>query len=106
MAVKITPITPDVVQEKFLEEIPDFIISTVNSLIIKNWNQTEKCAKIKQEEILEKVLQLGNISSEEIFKKHWFDFEDIYRNVGWIVEYDKPLYYETYPATFTFKKKE
>jgi hypothetical protein len=30
------------------------------------------------------------------------DIEPIYREAGWIVEYDKPAYCENYDANFTF----
>jgi hypothetical protein len=40
-----------------------------------------------------------------IFDKHYLDVEDIYRGVGWIVEYDRPGYSEGYEPYFTFRKK-
>jgi len=42
----------------------------------------------------------------DIFEKNFLDFESVFRNVGWSVEYDKPGYCESYDAFFTFKKKK
>lgn len=34
--------------------------------------------------------------------QHWLNFEGAYRRAGWKVEFDKPGYNESYPATFKF----
>lgn len=41
----------------------------------------------------------------KVYEEHWLDVEDCYRAIGWAVNYDKPAYNETYPATFEFSKK-
>ena len=42
---------------------------------------------------------------QKIYDQGWLDFEPLYREVGWNVEYDKPAYYEHYDAYFKFTKK-
>lgn len=37
-----------------------------------------------------------------VFANKWLDIEDIYREQGWRVDYDKPAYNENYQASFTF----
>lgn len=93
--LKVKPITPDEV----VHEIPDVIIEVVNDLIREKWNGQK--SHILQEEILERL----SIPRDEIFDKHWLDFEHIYREAGWHVIYDKPGWNENYKAFFDFTKK-
>ncbi len=100
----IKPIRP----EEVTYNIPDFVIKAVNFLIQEKWNGEE--AIIKQDEIM------GLISSNdpdddkpsrrEIYDRHWLDFEDLYREAGWFVMFDKPAYNENYDAYFQFKKQK
>ena len=99
----IKPISPDEV--KII--IPDFIIQAVNHLIKEKWDGDK--SNIKQDEIIERVIDPHNPNAptrNEIFSKHWLDFEDIYRKAGWIVDYYKPSYgEESFAAYFIFKKQ-
>jgi hypothetical protein len=99
----VNPIKP----EEVVHTIPDFIIEAVNTLIKKKWDG--KKALIKQDDILA-IVSSNNEDSDKpsrrtIFDNNWLDFEDIYREVGWKVEYDKPAYNESYDAYFKFTKK-
>lgn len=98
----IEPISPNDIK-KF---IPDFIIETVNKLIIEKWDGDK--AIILQDDIMNIVSSNdaddGKPSRREIFDKGWLDFEPLYREKGWDVEYDKPAYNEFYKARFIFKK--
>ena len=93
--MKVKPITPDEVAH----EIPDVIIEVVNTLIKEKWNGQK--AHILQDEILLRL----SIPRDEVFEKHWLDFEPIYREAGWHVIYDKPGFNENYKAFFDFTKK-
>jgi len=95
----IKPISPN----EITPLIPDFVINVVNRLLQKKWNGTS--AIILQETIINEIINdQPNISREEIFDNGWLNFEDIYRKVGWDVEYDKPGYCESYKAYFKFTK--
>jgi len=84
--------------------IPDSIIGCVNEMISSEWDG--KQARIEQKDLLKKVLEKDKtLDSDEIFDKHFFDFEDIFRKCGWVVEYDRPGYNESYEAYFIFRKK-
>jgi hypothetical protein len=101
----IQPITPQEVVAKKLEQIPDVVIQVFNNLIAKNFNGSE--AKIKQNDVIDAIrTEDETISKSMIFDNHWLDVEDIYRKLGWTVEYDKPAYNEDYAPhfIFTFKK--
>lgn len=99
----IKPITPAEVQHI----IPDFIIEAVNKLIQEKWDGEE--AVIKQDEIMEIVASDDpddpRPTHDEVYDKRWLDFEPLYRKAGWIVDFEKPAYCETFDAYFTFKKK-
>lgn len=100
----VEPISPSDVK-KF---IPDFIIETVNKLIVEKWDGDE--AVILQDDIMDIVSSNDpdndKPSRQEVFDKGWLDFEPLYRERGWSVEYDKPGFNESYKAKFIFKPKK
>ena len=106
---EIKPITPDEVEKERRNNIPDFVIEAVNKLLKKKWDGKE--AIIKQDEIIAEMkpcwtsMENGVRFRPKVFSNHWLDFEDIYRDNGWNVEYDKPAYCESYDAYFKFTKK-
>ena len=99
----VEPISPSDVK-KF---IPDFIIETVNKLIVEKWDGDK--AIILQDDIMDIVssnyTNINKHSRREVFDKVWLDFEQLYRKKGWDVEYDGPRYNGFYKARFIFKKK-
>lgn len=96
------PVSPD---DIIIPDIPDFVIDIVNSLIAQNYQSRGKMSVLKQCDIIEKIdAHIKTIGLD--FDIKWLDFEELYRNVGWSVEYDGPGYNESYEATFKFTKKE
>jgi hypothetical protein len=103
----IKPITPnEVVSHKTNVVIPDYVFEAFNYLISKNFRNGS--ATIKQNEVIERIISAHSetITREYLFDNHFLDVEDVYREAGWRVEYDKPAYCETYEASFKFTKKE
>ena len=101
----IEPITPDEIGAAKANTFPDFVIESVNALIAANY--TNGRANFTQKAVISEMLERagGKLKRTEIFEKGYLNFEEIYRDRGWKVEYDKPAYYETYDANFTFRKK-
>ena len=101
----VEPISPSDVK-KF---IPDFIIETVNKLIVEKWDGDK--AIILQDDIMDIVSSndpdIDKPSRREVFDKGWLHFEPLYREKGWDVEYDEHRYNGFYEmkARFIFKKK-
>ena len=95
------PITPDEVVAAKRVAIPDAVFDAFNALIAKHWGGGS--SSFQQKEIVS-VLEDRGISSNEIFNNYYLDVEDIYREAGWLVEFDQPGFNETYEATFTFRK--
>ena len=98
------PIAPkDMIRLKS-ELIPEKVIEVWNDVIVSNWDGFK--AHFKQDEVVEALLYRGVAATRsEIFENSWLDVEEIYREKGWKVTYDKPGYNETYSAFFVFKEK-
>jgi hypothetical protein len=102
----IKPISPkDVVTAK-QESMPDNVIEAFNELIAEKWNGSS--STVKQADAVERIIKKFGWDKEqedELWDDNWLDVEPIFRKAGWKVEYDKPGFNESYPATYTFKKK-
>jgi hypothetical protein len=95
----VIPISPMLVKEN---NIPDEVVETVNELIMRKW----RCGRavIFQNEIIEILENKMKITRQEIFNNRYLDFENLFREYGWNVEYDKPHYTDNNEAMFIFKK--
>lgn len=106
----IKPISPVEAENKHRGTIPDSIINAFNKLIIKHYKPISKEAVVKQDEVLDMVCEdpdSGMLTKDEIFDNHWLDIEDIYREQGWKVKYDKPGYNEeSFKPYFEFSVKK
>jgi len=96
-------ITPAEVEQRAKSEIPEEIIETINNLLIKK-TRYGRCTLLRKD-ILAEIKNMHNITSTTIFENGWMDIEPLYRDAGWIVEYDKPGYNENYGAKFIFTAK-
>lgn len=97
----IEPIKPSEV----FETIPDFVIEIVNEFILKEWDGEQ--SSILQKDIVNEIITRypgkEDITSQTVYSNHWLDFENLYRQAGWEVEYNKPSF--CYEPIFIFKKK-
>jgi hypothetical protein len=50
------------------------------------------------------LLVKKGLKKQQIFDDNLLDVEEVYEKAGWKVEYDKPAFNESYPATFTFRR--
>ena len=78
-------------------------METFNEFITEKWNGSS--STFKQCDLVKVIREKLKLKPNDhvIFDKHWLDVEDIFRDAGWRVYYDKPGYNETYDATFEFK---
>lgn len=109
------PITPAEARQQALDSIPEFVIEAVNKMIVKNMSPNSDEVTILQDEIIDQIeiegermqaWKTGGFKRGRVFNEHWLDFENIFRQAGWNVEYDKPAYCEDYKANFKFKAKK
>jgi hypothetical protein len=95
----VRPITPTEAAEVHKDNIPPEVLAIVNRILAEDVKSSRII--IKQKDIVQELVN-GGLDREEIFAKHWLDFEDIYRDAGWTVGYDKPAYNEDYEPYFEF----
>jgi hypothetical protein len=101
MTDKVSPVRPDEVAKEKEKTFPDAVLESFNQLIIQKFSGGR--ATISQDDIVALMVEKG-LDRTEIFKRGWLDVERVYQAAGWEVEYDKPGFNESYPATFTFKR--
>lgn len=111
----VKPITPEEAGVKKVEDMPNFVITAFNEIIIKNLANGTSHFKLK--EVADHMRELhsknnggflmDNVSFDKhAEKEHWYDVEPFYRKAGWKVEYDGPGFNESYDATYTFTRKK
>ena len=84
-------------------KIPKEIIKIFNDLILEDFTGTH--AKVMQEAVIKKIIEVLGAKREEIFANHWLDVEPLFEEAGWEVTYDKPAYCETYEPSWEFSKE-
>ena len=94
----IEPIRPHEVEDTAIK--PDDVIQVFNELIKKYWDGTQ--AIFEQVEAARLIAERMNVEQKVLFENKHLDIEYVYRRAGWVVEYDKPGYNESYSPTFTF----
>lgn len=97
------PIKPSDIATAKQTAIPEVVIEVINNLLALKFSNGR--ATIYQKDIVNSLLKNGDISKDEIFNLGYLNFEEIYREQGWKVTYDKPGYGESYDAFFEFKVK-
>lgn len=103
------PISPQEAQSLSVTSIPAEIFEAINSLLIERTGPSSKEVTLKQDLILTRYNEIciqKNVTPlkwSEIFEKKYLDIEHLYEKAGWSVEYDKPVWNETYDAFFVFK---
>jgi len=103
----VKPYSPTDVKKNASVHFPDEVFSAVNELLCKHFRNGY--AVINQNDILSLIIEKYNqnhpnkqITRQDVFAAEWLNFEEIYRDVGWTVVYDKPGYDESYEPTFEF----
>lgn len=96
----IQPIKPGEVVGAKIQQFPDKVIDSFNTLIAQKFVDGQSC--VLQDDVVALMVQLG-LDREEIFTKGWLNVEGVYRKAGWVVSYDKPGFNESYLSSFTFR---
>jgi hypothetical protein len=112
-ATKVAPITPAQAMDVRIETFDENMIRAVNNLIQLNLKVTSSYveSRAKQKEIFAEYCKITGFENttalhQQLLDRHVFDFEDLYRDKGWKVEYHKPDYTEShYDAYFVFSMK-
>lgn len=107
--MSIKPISPQEALDLKISAIPDEIVEAVNQMLSEKMTTYGRVVLL-QKDICDRARQLfaqrgQAVTSSEIYDKKWMDFEPLFRDAGWKVEYDKPAYCESYEPNFTFSRK-
>ena len=104
----VKPLSPEEVGlEKKTKISSSPMIETFNKLLVKNFRVGGTSVTLLQKDIINAFLQENpSYTRERIFEEHILDFEEIFRDAGWKVYYDRPAYYETYEPSFEFTAKK
>ncbi len=96
------PVTP---QDAFetAAGIPPRVLKVWNKLILKGRNGNSSV--VFQSDALEALAAEMDVPRSQVLEEGWLEIEPAFESAGWNVEYDKPGYNESYPATFTFTRK-
>ena len=96
----INPITPKEASVSKLQNLPEQVIETWNTIIATNLRGN--VAIVKQNLIVSALCGAMECTRNMVFNSGWLEIESLYRKAGWKVVYDKPGYNEDYEAYFTF----
>ena len=97
-------IKPGDIAKTKADMFPEKVIDAWNKLIAKRF--TAGRARVTQEEAMQMLIPLTpNGDRREVYDEGWLDIEEVYREQGWGVKFDKPGYCETYEPYFVFTAK-
>lgn len=97
------PLKADEVEDAKSASIPPEVFEVFNDLITKDLSGGQ--AVVKQDDVVAALVSRMEVTRQVIFDNGWLNVEHAYEKAGWHVEYDKPGFNESYPATFTFTKR-
>ena len=98
------PISPSECAKQQMNNLPDQVIACWNRVIAEHFNG--RSSTFKQDEIVQALMDEMKVTRERVFaNQSWLNVEPLYEVAGWMVEYDRPAYNESYPATFRFTSK-
>ena len=95
------PITPSEAIKAKTQAIPSEVFQVFDELIVRNLDLDGQ-AMVDQYEAVTMIAERMKIHRSVVFANNWMDVEEAYRQAGWLVEYDKPAYYENYKAYYMF----
>ena len=95
------PITPAEAMKAKTQAIPPEVFEVFDELITRDISLTGT-AMVDQDEAVTMIASKLNIHRSVVFANKWMDVEEAYRQLGWVVNYDKPAYYESYKAYYMF----
>ncbi len=97
------PISPNDIAETKFEQFPDAVFLAVNALLAERY--TNGRARFNQDEVIDRIIGFNDkLERSEIFARGWLNFEEVYRDAGWEIEFDKPAYFEDYTAFWIFSR--
>lgn len=97
-------IRPEEVEAIKAKSIPQSVFDAFNEIIVKHWDG--RASIFTTEEVVQHITKKARITSDRLYANHWLDVEQAYREVGWVVEFDKPGFNENGASTYEFRKQK
>jgi hypothetical protein len=104
----IKPFSPTEACANKVLAIPKEIIQAVNELLAERYND-RAAIHITLKEVkarCRKILGIDGLSSDgdevDAWPSSFWDFEPVYRDQGWTVDYDRPTHNESYDGYYIF----
>jgi len=104
----VSPITPSDIAAIKAETIPGFVIEAFNREITKKYSNG--AARVFESAVVDAIMATAPLAHDgkpmyrqRVYEEGWLDVEPLFRKIGWVVEYDRPGYNESYSAYFIFK---
>lgn len=120
------PISPTQALEMKISAIPAFIFDIVNEQLATEYSGSRTIIKLNDvmNAVTERMSTMPEYAKlfppgeglgaddrsskhptarKHVFAARWMDFEDAYRAAGWLVNFDKPGYNESYDAFYEFE---
>lgn len=95
------PISPKDIINLKEKLIPSDVIDSFNELIAKHFNGNHANFGIS-----EAISLIKSKMGVQTIENNWLAVEDIYRKVGWVVEFDRAGFCEGYESNYTFSLKD
>ena len=95
------PITPNELTEMQRKLMPEEVIKAWNEMIAEAYDGTS--ADILLGDARTRIRNVCGVYQIP-YKENYLNIEDIYREAGWNVEFNKPDYTESYESFYEFSK--
>lgn len=99
------PLSPKEALERKIHVIPPAVIDAVNDLLTEKFSGGY--CTLMQSDVVERILQrMPGYTERDLINHNWLDFEPVFRDNGWKVEYNRPAYCETDGPNWKFTALE
>lgn len=97
----VQPISPADVAKQKKADFPPLVIQAFNEMIAKKFSGV--AATVFQDEVTKLIAEKLGCSEKLVYERGWLNVEEIYKEAGWKVMYEKPAYNETGRSFYTFR---
>lgn len=111
LAVK--PVCYEAAKEHYINAFPEAVLTATNNLLKKNFVSPDKSIQFNRQTLLKEIYDVIGLKKEnesDVYSIQelkmdvkFLNIEDVYNLRGWIVDYDRPAYNESYDGFWVFK---
>ncbi len=86
------------------EDVYFVIIDAFNELITKHYNKPTMSSEFTFKDVHDQVKL--SLPDRYDWNMEWFGVEEVYRDQGWIVQYEETAFADLFESIFVFKKRK